>query len=177
MNEQWIIGGVNLAVLAYLLWRVWRLEDTVRSNDRSVRDALESEAVYRTNGDAQRVAWSEHALLHTSLKSLAHALGYEWKSTPAKSGWERKASPFGFKPLTGEAREEAIRSIEHAINNTPNQFASCRIRYCESGDRRKGDRRKPTTAKPASDPFPSPLDRVDKPARTAAKRGPKRATH
>lgn len=80
-----------------------------------------------------------------SINALARALGYEWKRTDAKEGWEKKpVNPFGFKPLTGEAREEAIRSIEHAINTTPNPFCSARIRYYESGDRRKADRRKPT---------------------------------
>ena len=125
-----------LVSVATLLWRVWRLE--VRANN------IEGNALWLRDGIVDRahqsslLALSERVAgdLHRS-NALARALGYEWKRTDAKEGWEKKAAtPTLYDLWTHEA---ALLNYER--------------------DRRKADRRKPVIAKAADDPFPSPLDR------------------
>lgn len=158
-----VVVPVLVVAVLVLLWRVRRLE-VLRDRVDGLTVNLQQEAIWRTTADSKRPDFEHVDHISRRVTDLAAALGYEWKSTPAKSGWEKKASLFGLGPLAGKAREEAISRIEHAINTTPSPFASSLISYYECGDRRKGgDRRKPV-AEP-------------KAARTGAKRGPKRATH
>lgn len=72
-------------VTLLLVWQVRRLEDRCRELDDSIR----TEALHRTSADNQRTLWSYHADIHTRVTALARALGYEWKRTGAKEGWER----------------------------------------------------------------------------------------
>jgi len=83
------------------------------------------------------------------LDELARALGYEWKRTEAKEGWEKKAI------LTNDDIAQALKTIP------PYPSFGCiaigtGLFKAAYADRRKGDRRKPTIAKAADDPFPSP---------------------
>ena len=133
MNEQWIIGGVNLAVLVYLLWRVWRLESNSVSEQRKVYDTVRH--MMRT-GDIGKASHMDvlDAELRMSRQvdrecervfALAAALGYEWKSTPAKSGWEKRDSGPGC---------DHYNLLRH------------KVALYTSLDRRKADRRKPVDA-------------------------------
>lgn len=114
----WLMVTVTLVTL---LWRVWRLESAMKcSNEYSawLRDCL--------NDRVHKSGFNE---LWERFYSLAHALGYEWKSTPTKSGWERK------HPLSNVCCVSTpLRSDKWGwLDEQPN-------------DRRKADRRKPVDA-------------------------------
>jgi len=110
---------VMMAVFILILaWHVRGLDDRCRDLDDSIR----TEALHRTSADNQRTLWSYHAELHTRVTALAHALGYEWKRTEAKEGWERK-SVFADGPWQRKLMGEYL--------------------WNNGDDRRKADRRKP----------------------------------
>jgi len=146
-------------IVVYLSWRVWRLESRLEAFDMAlaqkascawVSDALNENLSRCVAGTEQRV------------KSLAHALGYEWKRTEAKEGWERK-SVFADGPWQRKLMGEYL--------------------WNNGDDRRKADRRKPEIAVKqwCSDCDAKNAKRavsaVEREINRPAKKKPRRATH
>jgi hypothetical protein len=118
-------------VAVWLLWRVWRLEYLLEAFDRALmrkgdvdwlQGALNENLSRCVAGSEQRIA------------SLASALGYEWKRTDAKEGWEKKVT-----------LAEALK--ETCGGGTPFASSFRTVHYDDipkyTLDRRKADRRKP----------------------------------
>ena len=84
MNAGWIVPVLLLSLAcALLLWRVWRLEKEVRRVDEQECTNYGVLATRIRNSDDSTLA------ARGSMITLARALGYEWKRTDAKEGWER----------------------------------------------------------------------------------------
>ena len=125
---------------ALLLWRVLRLEATVYATQRDQIEALGREMPR----EARLLNWENEVLCRCTaateqrVRALARALGYEWKRTDAKEGWERSAvasvkpdapkNPFGVGDMFSyyKALDAYLKPISPV-----------------GMDRRKADRRKP----------------------------------
>ena len=119
-----------MVVLLLMAWRVWRLEKAVGDARRMAVDLVHEEAIFRTSADAQRASWSEFVALNTKVAALASALGYEWKRTDAKEGWERRIGPFSLADM-----DAYRRAVSAYVSPAPPL------------ERRKADRRKPVGGK------------------------------
>lgn len=127
-------------VLLAMAWRVWRLEGRAKDIEYNaewllgcVQDRAHKEgvsAVAGVAGDTKR-----------SLGLLATALGYEWKRTEAKEGWEKR-------PATMTAAD-AIAAVKADVAYGAPYFSCSSIRRVGYIDRRVSDRRKPALAKKA----------------------------
>lgn len=128
-----------IAVVILLAGRVWWLEARLRRVEVGWLDLA-----MRVNEKCDRSVVSEvsayNGRTYRQVVGLASALGYEWKRTDAKEGWEKKpAAPFGFgiggMTAYRKALEDSIAApiwVRGGCN--PNGHV---------GDRRKADRRKP----------------------------------
>ena len=122
------IPDILLAVCVLILvWRVWRLEYLLEAFDRALmrkgdvdwlQGALNENLSRCVAGSEQRIAF------------LARALGYEWKRTDAKEGWEKRA------PIEG-------RKIDWVWMDEPPRFVHAPSYWADGKERRKADRRKP----------------------------------
>ena len=130
-----------LVSVATLLWRVWRLEERVGRKAPSGPDWDHMLKVEGRINDSYGYARG----VDRALGDLARALGYEWKRTDAKEGWEKK-SPFGFGDY--DAYKESVKRAFGA----PPLWIHAGPAACVA-DRRKADRRKPAPqAAPKSPP-------------------------
>lgn len=93
-----------VACVLILVWRVWRLEGKAEAGvraERSLDDVFLPARVKTRSGETIRAfvaTANEVGEVRVELHSLARALGYEWKRTEAKEGWERK-NPFYGSPF------------------------------------------------------------------------------
>lgn len=136
--------------VSYLVWRVWRLECDLKSvrNHPAMTTPIDFKTFEYVTFQLEPKQYSDYVGypvqsrfsvasvrdvgdVRRDLKSLATALGYEWKSTPAKSGWEKRDSGPGC---------DYYNLLRH------------KVALYTSLDRRKGgDRRKPTASGLAAD--------------------------
>lgn len=118
-----VVWMLVLVLFAILLWRVWRLEDRVGRKGPSGPDWEHMIKVEGRINDTYGYARG----VDRALGDLARALGYEWKRTDAKEGWEKKAAT---KPSSywGLPDEDELDSLSYSLFGV---------------DRRKADRRKP----------------------------------
>ena len=126
-----------IAVVILLAWRVWRLESRLEAFDRSLMRKGDVDWLQGAlNENLSRCVAGSEQRTH----ALARALGYEWKRTDAKEGWERKSvNPFGFGIGAYDAYKESVKRAFGA----PPLWIHAGPAACVA-DRRKADRRKPT---------------------------------
>ena len=114
MHDVWLC--VQAVVVALTWWRVWRL-DVKLQRVVGLEEAIRQEARWRTSADNQRPTYAAYDGLNGRLNSLARALGYEWKRTEAKEGWER--NPVWCHPVNSDDALAALRALEAEICTPP----------------------------------------------------------
>lgn len=159
-----------LVSVATLLWRVWRLEyraKDIEDNAKWLRECVAARAHQSSLlALSERVAGDLDAV-----KQLARALGYEWKRTDAKEGWEKKSI------LTNADIAEALKAIPPYPSFGSFGCIASGTGLFKAGyaDRRKADRRKPSRDQVA-DRFKFDVDMAKRSAKEAlGKKKPRRA--
>lgn len=128
------VVGFLAGFAAMQAWRVWRLETRARNIENNaawLRECI-ADRPHRASLSAlsERVAGDLAAV-----RQLATALGYEWKRTEAKEGWEKKATTVAASIVYGAPSFGG--STFGCIASGTGLFKAA------YADRRKGDRRKP----------------------------------
>ena len=128
-----------VVVVAILVWHLAWAKDGVATLRRDVDDLRDGERDMRVWRCSQLDSSDCIDFAKRRTESLARALGYEWKRTDAKEGWEKK-SPFGFGDY--DAYKESVKRAFGA----PPLWIHAGPAACVA-DRRKADRRKPAGGK------------------------------
>lgn len=140
-----MIWNVTVPILVVavivLLWRVWRLESKMEFYSEHYRKRCDLNAGRMCNvpttDQVEALDWLVQCNVDecsSRLTALARALGYEWKRTEAKEGWEKKIGPL-------EVDWEAARERWNNLDADDLGYEVFGI------DRRKGERRKPAPKK------------------------------
>lgn len=107
-----VVAVVLLSVVVIVL--AWRMADFVQMVE-GLSVSLQQEAIWRTSADDVRPTYAAYDGINARLNALAAALGYEWKRTEAKEGWEKRY----VHPLDESSALAALRALDDEICAPP----------------------------------------------------------
>ena len=145
-----VVAVVLLSVVVIVL--AWRMADFVQMVE-GLSVSLQQEAIWRTSADDVRPTYAAYDGINARLNALAAALGYEWKRTGAKEGWERKPTAYeGMRVSPSFGCVSPFLSVSRACSEKVDAdvmalFKRRKTDHGPTADRRKGERRKPAPKK------------------------------